>query len=85
MQTLNISAMKLIFPMKFVDSFHKVYGSFGEYSTLISKSGYPAINGQSYYNDMSGGTIASFVRGHFVNRMRCDNEFRRWTQFLFPK
>jgi len=41
MQTLNISAMKLIFPMKFIDGFHKVYGSFGEYSTLISKSGYP--------------------------------------------
>jgi len=55
MQTLNISAMKLIFPMKFIDGFHKVYGSFGEYSTLISKSGYPAINGQSCYDDMSGG------------------------------
>ena len=27
--------------MKFVDSCHKVYGSFGEYSTLFSKSGYP--------------------------------------------
>jgi len=54
-QTLKFSAMKLIFPMKFVDNIHKFYGSFGEYSTLISKSGYPAINGQSCYNDMSGG------------------------------
>jgi len=29
MQTRNISAMKLIFPMEFADNFDKVYGSFG--------------------------------------------------------
>jgi hypothetical protein len=44
MQTRNISAIKLIFSMLFADSAEKVYGFLGEYSTLIRKSGYPAIN-----------------------------------------